>query len=443
MKLTKELIQKFDIETPRYTSYPTIPIWKSSSESEYKNRLSKFKKKPSGLSLYIHVPFCQKRCFYCTCNVVIRKSNIEIGNHYITYLEKEMALITRNLNKMPIIKQLHIGGGTPTFLSDSQLSTLCQMIDQHFDTSTMEEQSIELDPRSVDTTRIQALHELKFNRLSFGIQDFNEQVQKAVDRQHSFEDIKILFEKARSLGFLSINTDLIYGLPLQTTKSFKQTINQIISLKPDRIAIYSFAYIPKMHQHQRLLNEKDLPNADQKIRLFLQARQQLLQEGYESIAMDHFALKTDPLAIAYQNGTLRRNFMGYTTLPTDNYLGLGVSAIGYISNFFTQNAKNLKNYCAQLDNSILPIEKGLQLSRNDLIRQWVITSLMCQFKVNKKVFYNQFQVDFDAYFKSEFEGLIQREKEGLVRLGEDQIDVTELGRLFVRNVCREFDAYLD
>ena len=441
--LTKELISKYDEAGPRYTSYPTAPVWNSDFDSsKYVDTLEKFSRNPKPLSLYVHIPFCQKRCLYCACNVLIRKPNPAVGEDYIRYLGIEMELIKNRLGFKPTIQQIHIGGGTPTFLTDDQLSKLCLLLDQTFDMQTVQEKSIEVDPRSVDSKRIQTLHRLGFNRLSFGIQDFDEQVQQAVGRRQLFSDVQTLFEAARSCGFTSINCDLIYGLPSQTILRFGETIKKILDLNPDRIALYSFAHVPWIHSHQKLLNQNNFPSSDEKISLFLHARDQLLMNGYTAIAMDHFALEKDELSVAYREGRLKRNFMGYTTLTTQNYLGLGVSSIGYLSNSFSQNTKDLKTYYTNLDKGFFPVEKGYVLSKKDLINQWVISSLMCQFQIDKKKFKAAFKEEFDTYFNSKSVFLDSCENEHLIKHQKHMILVTELGRLFVRNICMRFDEYL-
>ena len=441
--LTKTLIKKYDIEGPRYTSYPTAPVWKRSfSYMNYRDTLASFSKKPEPISLYIHIPFCKNRCLFCACNVVIRKSNQSFGDEYIKYLEKEMKLIRQHLGFKAEIKQLHLGGGTPTFLSDDQLMDLSHRLDTYFDTSQLEEKAIEIDPRFITTESLDNLKQLGFNRLSFGIQDFNKKVQESIHRIQDFKDFKILFDHARQIGFSSINCDLIYGLPYQTPTRFKETIEKVIDLKPDRIALYSYAHVPWIHSHQNLIKQSALPDADEKINLFLQARNQFLDNDYTAIAMDHFALKNDDLAHAYQEGRLKRNFMGYTTLSTRHYLGLGTSSIGNINHAFIQNTKDINQYYESLDNNVLPTERGYSLSSTDVINQWVISRLMCQFKIHKQEFFETFDVQFDSFYKDKAAFLEKTVKEGLIKQTKSDLTMTQLGRLFVRNICMGFDEYL-
>ena len=441
-KLSKELIMKYDVASPRYTSYPPVPAWNANFTSQQYEKSIKEFQCSDPISLYIHIPFCQKRCFYCACNVIVRKKKESVGDEYLAYLEKEISLICRKFKQKPKVTQIHIGGGTPTYLSSIQITKLSRILDHYFDTTHMHEKSIEVDPRHVDLEQLYELYQVGFNRLSFGIQDLNDAVQKAVGRIQSFDQIASLMEYAQSLGFQSINCDLIYGLPNQTNQTIRETISKIILLKPNRIALYSFAYVPWVQAHQKRLNTDHLPDSNSKVSLFLHARETLLKSGYVGIAMDHFALKNDDLAIAYNNGTLKRNFMGYSTQSTLNYLGLGVSSIGYISNCFSQNTKNLKTYYADLDHHRLPVERGHMLSQRDTIIQWVILTLMCQFYICKQTFVSLFNDSFDDYFKDRQTFIIKCEKEGLIYQSNDRLTVTDLGRLFIRNICMGFDDYL-
>ena len=442
IKLSKELINKYDIASPRYTSYPPVTAWNVDfSYHQYEAAIKDFQC-AAPISLYIHIPFCQKRCLYCACNVIVRKKKPSVGDEYLMYLEKEISLICENFKQKPVIKQIHIGGGTPTYLSSIQINRLSNILDKYFNTNHLQEKSIEIDPRHVEIEYIYELFKLGFNRLSFGIQDVDDTVQQAVGRVQSYDKIASLIDYAQSLDFQSINCDLIYGLPNQTNQTISETITKIISLRPNRIALYSFAYVPWIQSHQKLLNTDTLPDSSSKISLFLHARETLLKNGYIGIAMDHFALKNDDLAIAYNNGKLKRNFMGYSTQSTVNYLGLGVSSIGYITNCFSQNTKNLKKYYADLDNNRLPVEKGYALSQRDIIIQWVILTLMCQFYICKHSFNSLFNYSFDNYFKEKHSFIIKCEEEGLIYQFNDCLSVTDLGRLFIRNICMGFDDYL-
>lgn len=441
--INKETILKFNTEGPRYTSYPTAPVWTSDfTAKNYEDTLEKLNRTKEPLSLYIHIPFCEKRCYFCACNVVIKKQKPEFGNTYLDYLEKEIALVVNKLGKNYPVLQIHLGGGTPSYLSNEQLSRLNNMLHDAFDLSEIYEYSVEIDPRSVDPKRLDYIRSLGFNRISFGIQDLNPKVQDAINRHHSIEEISMLVYAARELKFLSVNCDLIYGLPHQILDDFKETVNAIIALKPDRIALYSFALVPWLHSHQKLIKEEWLPTADTKLDLFIQAREQFIENDYMAVAMDHFALKTDDLSKAFLEGKMYRNFMGYTTRATPYYLGLGVSSIGYAGNNFIQNTKDLKQYYASLDNKQLPTERGYALSEDDLMRQWIIHELMCGFKLSKSAFQETFNANFDTLFANCKAHLDQCEADGLITQNNTQILVTDLGRLFVRNIAFGFDAYL-
>jgi oxygen-independent coproporphyrinogen-3 oxidase len=440
--LTTELISKHTQPGPRYTSYPTAPEWKPLAPEAYKKALQKFGNSQKTLSLYIHIPFCNTMCYYCGCNVVIRKSKPEVGNEYLDYLEKEIRLVQSQMGKKSVLKQFHLGGGTPNFLSSDQLNRLMDIIHLHFDLDPEAEIAIEIDPRTVEPSQLQTLKQRGFNRISMGIQDFSAEVQAAINRIQPYDQVTALMTQLRALEFSSINMDLIYGLPHQTLSSFKETIEQVISLKPDRIALYSFAHIPWLKSHQKLIDPETLPLGKDKLDIFLQARGQFLDNGYDAIAMDHFALNTDELASAFKKGTLYRNFMGYTLKPADEYVGLGVTAIGLIEGTFSQNTPDLKTYYARLDENTLPTHKGLELSEDDLKRQWVIQELMCHFRVNKKQFETRFLVPFDTYFADETSHLNRCESEGLLTQSTEQITATELGRFFVRNIAMGFDWYL-
>ena len=442
LKLTPELIQRYNVDGPRYTSYPTAPQWHDGVTGiEYKEGLFSVGREDRDLSLYIHIPFCDKRCLFCACNVVIRKQKDAIGDRYLDALEKEILMVLDNLGCRSRLKQVHLGGGTPTYLSDTQLQRLVSMLKTHFDLTSCEEMSIELDPRTMNPDRLTVLHELGFNRLSFGVQDMTKKVQKAINREHSFESIDCLFKRARELGIKGINVDLIYGLPHQTPERFQETLQAIQSLKPDRMALYSYAHVPWLQEHQKALEKQTLPEPEEKIALFLQAQHFLLAQGYIAIAMDHYALAEDEMAQAFYNGGLCRNFMGYSTLPTTDYIGLGVSAIGYIDGRYIQNTRALEEYYQSIEEGALPTHRGLHLSQEDLARKWVIEQLMCQFSVDKNVFKQGFNVDFDTFFEQEQGHLASCEQEGLLDRSETTIQLTPLGKLFVRNVCMGFDAY--
>jgi len=441
--ISKEIIQKFDIPGPRYTSYPTAPNWTDEvGDGVYKDKLRLLGQSNTTLSLYIHIPFCETMCTFCACSVVIRKNETKVGDEYLNYLFKEIDLIHQCIGSKKKIRQLHWGGGTPTFLDEEQMKRLMQKIDENFEIDYNDEIAIEIDPRTINQDKLKTLKRIGFNRISLGVQDFDEKVQEGINRIQPFSLVEQCKRWCRELKFSSVNFDLIYGLPGQTTENFRDTIDQVLKLRPDRIALYSFAYVPWLKHHQRKIDKGDLPTSNVKLDLFLNAREQFLDAGYKAIAMDHFALISDELAQSFDQGSLYRNFMGYTVKPADEYLGLGVTAIGYIENAFVQNEKTLPGYYQMLNENKLPVQRGKILSRDDLMRQYTIRSLMCQFKLDKLAFEHKFGEGFDEYFDSVSSHIEECQKNGLIQSYSDVINVTELGRLFVRNICMGFDQYL-
>ena len=443
MKIDKNTIIKFDRPGPRYTSYPTAPEWSSEIQSSvYREKLRQFGKTDKTLSLYVHIPFCESLCYFCGCTMNVRKNEDRYGDEYLDHLEKEIDLVAASIGRKMIVRQLHWGGGTPSFLSEGQMTRLFKKISSSFDIDLSGEIAIEVDPRRVTKSKVQTLRKLGFNRISIGLQDFDPVVQEHVNRIQPLEIVKDFNTWCREVKFDSINFDLIYGMPYQTRASFAKTVKDVLALRPDRIALYSFAYVPWLKKHQSKLDEKKLPSADEKLEIFLDSREAFLQNGYDAIAMDHFALKEDELSKAFKKGTLHRNFMGYTVKPADEYIGVGTSAIGFLEKTFFQNYKTIPEYYRFLKQGELPVERGKVLSSDDNIRQWVIKSLICQFVVDKKVFAKEFAMDFDTYFDVEKEHLQKCEEDGLIEVKDGRIFVTDLGKIFVRNICMGFDWYL-
>ena len=441
--IDKATILKFDTPGPRYTSYPTAPVWSQEvNETVYIEKLRAFGASSKTLSLYIHIPFCESLCTYCGCNVVIRKKDERFGDEYIACLEQEMALISQHLGRRKEVRQLHWGGGTPTFLNESQIERLYVTTQKYFDIDPDGEIAIEIDPRTIDRSKVRKLRALGFNRVSMGIQDFSEDVQREVNRYQPYRIVKEFNDWCRELKFDSVNFDLIYGLPRQTWQSFQDTIAKTVALRPDRIALYSFAYVPWLKKHQQKIDTALLPSSDAKLDIFLHARDALVAAGYKPIAMDHFALGTDELARAFDSSTLYRNFMGYTVKPADEYIGLGVTSIGFLENTYVQNHKALPAYYQALKDGHLPVERGMVLSEDDTIRQWTINSLMCRFAVDKRAFEQKFLLNFDTYFTQEQEHLRWCVENDLVHQDSNRIEVLELGKIFIRNVCMGFDHYL-
>lgn len=393
------------------------------------------------LSLYVHIPFCESLCYYCACNKIITKRH-ERGVAYLQYLEREMALHTTQIGAGRVVSQLHLGGGSPTFLSDGELAQLMQMLRRHFNLAAGGEYAIEVDPRTVDPARLAALAALGFNRLSFGVQDFDADVQKAVHRMQPAEDVFGLVAEARRLGFGSINTDLIYGLPRQTPTSFARTLEQVVALRPDRIALYAYAHLPERFKPQRRILSADLPSAAAKLAMLSQALDALIGAGYVYVGMDHFALPNDALAIAKRQGRLHRNFQGYSTQPDCDLIGLGVSAIGRIGPTYSQNAKTLEAYCDMIDQGLLPVVRGLALGRDDLVRRSVIMALMCHGAVQFESIELAYLVDFQTCFVAELQALQPLVQAGMVTVDAGGIQVTATGWFFVRAVAMVFDRYL-
>lgn len=467
-ELTKELLEKFNTSGPRYTSYPTAPNWESAENSNtLKKAIHQLDQSHNPISIYIHIPFCEKMCWYCGCSVTIRKSNPKVGDEYCDHLFKEIDLFTDELNRKVSVKQIHLGGGTPNYLTKEQNTRIITKLRDSFNVDENAEISVEIDPRISDRDYVQHLRKIGFNRVSMGIQDFDEKVQKAVNRIQPFSLVEPLINEIKALKFNSLNIDLIYGLPHQNAESFQDTINKVIQLSPDRIALYSFAYIPWLKEHQKLLKPSDFPSDDEKIKLFLSASKQFNDANYISIAMDHFAKSDDELATAFKNGSLYRNFMGYTIMPTDDFVGFGLTSIGFIQNHYFQNIKNIKDYYSSLDSHEFPLERQKALNKDDQIRQYVINSLMCRFVLNPADISAKFNIDFDTYFKTESKHIAYCLKEGLLTKSEPpaatatslsqannsseptnssgqntlRYNVTDLGKLFVRNICMGFDAY--
>ena len=444
--ITTELLTKFDVPGPRYTSYPTADRFvEAFGEADYIQALEQRRAGPAAmalpLSLYVHIPFCESLCYYCACNKIITKHH-ERSAPYLRYLSKEVDLHVQHIGAGQSVSQLHLGGGTPTFFSDDELSELMAMLRRNFNLVPGGEYSIEVDPRTVTAERLSHLARLGFNRLSFGVQDFDPIVQKAVHRVQPAEQVFALVEAARGIGFESINVDLIYGLPKQTPESFDRTLAQVAELRPDRIALYAYAHLPERFKPQRRIIAIDLPGAPNKVAMLARSLAAFEQAGYVYVGMDHFALPNDALAVAKRQGRLHRNFQGYSTQPDCDLIGLGVSAIGKVGATYSQNAKSLEEYQDLLDHGHLPVARGLAVSRDDLLRRCVIMALMCQGEVMFESAELAHLIDFRSYFASELETLRGMQDQGLVELSDTGIKVTPMGWFFVRGVAMVFDKYL-
>ncbi|MCG2595524.1 oxygen-independent coproporphyrinogen III oxidase [Ramlibacter sp. XY19] len=441
--ITPELLRRFDVPGPRYTSYPTADRFvEAFGAGDYERALAQRAGEAARpLSLYVHIPFCESLCYYCACNKIITKHH-ERAAPYLAYLAKEVALHAAILGTGQPVSQLHLGGGSPTFLSDDELRELMALLRRNFAIAPGAECSIEIDPRTVDGERLRALARLGFNRLSFGVQDFDPAVQKAVHRVQPFEQVEALMREARAIGFESINVDLIYGLPKQTAQSFARTLAQVTQLRPDRIALYGYAHLPERFKPQRRIVAVELPGAAAKIDLLSQALAAFLGAGYAYIGMDHFALPNDSLAVARRQGRLHRNFQGYSTQADCDLVGLGISAIGKVGATYSQNAKTMEEYCDALDQDRLPVVRGLALSRDDLARRAVVMALMCQGRVDFETIETAWLLDFQGYFTAELEELQALQEQGLVTVDATGIQVTPQGWFFVRAVAMVFDRYL-
>ena len=444
--VSPDLLRKFDLNGPRYTSYPTADRFvEAFAEDAY---LQALKQRRIGalastlpLSLYVHLPFCESLCYFCACNKIITKHHDKV-DIYLRYLSREIDLHTKHMGSIPSVNQLHLGGGTPTFLSDEQLAVLMATLRRSFNFSPVGNYAIEVDPRTVDAGRLAALAGLGFNRLSFGVQDFDLAVQKSVHRIQPAEQVFELVAAARKLGFESINVDLIYGLPQQTPESFDRTLAQITALKPDRVALYAYAHLPERFKPQRRIVTAELPNASAKIAMLSHSLDAFEAAGYVYVGMDHFALPGDALAVAKRQGRLQRNFQGYSAQADGDLIAFGVSGIGKIGASYSQNAKTLDEYYDHLDQGRLPVVRGMTLSRDDLVRRAVIMALMCQGELQYESIENAFLIEFKNYFATEIDGLAGLANQGLVTVSDTGIRVTAEGWFFVRAVVMVFDRYL-
>ncbi len=433
------LIQKYNYSGPRYTSYPTaLEFSESFGAAEFSQAVARYPERP--LSLYVHIPFCHKLCYFCGCNKVVTRQ-LHKADQYLDVLEQEI-LHRAALVKGRQVTQLHWGGGTPTYLNKAQISRLMSLLRANFDFASQAEISIEVDPREIELDVLDHLRSEGFNRLSMGVQDFNKEVQRLVNREQDEEFIFALLNHARDIGFTSTNIDLIYGLPKQTPESFAFTLNRVAELNPDRLSVFNYAHLPTLFAAQRKIKDADLPTAQQKLDILQETITSLTGAGYQFIGMDHFARPDDELALAQKAGVLHRNFQGYTTQGDTDLLGMGVSAISMIGDCYAQNQKELKQYYAEVDRRGDALWRGLALTRDDCIRRDVIKSLICNFRLDFAVIAKQWDLDFHDYFAQDLALLEPLAKDGLVEVSDEHIVVTGKGRLLIRNICMCFDAYL-
>ena len=443
----KELINRYNQLGPRYTSYPAASQFNEEFGIKDYYQVVKDSNEdllPKPLSIYIHLPFCNTVCFYCACNKIIT-ANRSRTIPYLEDLHKEINLQGPLFDNDRIVDQLHWGGGTPTFISHGQMSDLMCVIKKNFtllDDDTGE-YSIEIDPREVKTETIHLLRNLGFNRMSIGVQDFDPQVQNAVNRNQSYEQTSNVFNEARKLGFHSINIDLIYGLPKQTPRTFCNTINKIIEMRPDRIAVYNYAHLPHLFKTQRQKKDEDLPGPGEKLEILGETIQSLQDAGYVYIGMDHFAKPDDELAIAQRKGNLYRNFQGYSTNASCDVIGFGITAISKISNSYSQNIRTLEEYHSALEKNITPLLRGYKLNDDDELRREVISKLICHFQIEFREIEDLFNIDFSDYFSKEINILADMQRDELLIINEDAIEILPAGRFLIRNICSVFDIYLD
>lgn len=433
------LIQKYNYSGPRYTSYPTaLEFSPDFDDAAFQQAIARYPERP--LSLYVHIPFCHKLCYFCGCNKIVTRQQHK-ADRYLDVLEQEI-LHRAALFKERRVSQLHWGGGTPTYLNKAQISRLMRLLRENFHFCDDAEISIEVDPREIALDVLDCLRQEGFNRLSMGVQDFNKEVQRLVNREQDEDFIFALLNHAREIGFTSTNIDLIYGLPKQTPESFAFTLSRVAELNPDRLSVFNYAHLPTLFAAQRKIKDADLPSAQQKLDILQETIASLTHSGYQFIGMDHFARPDDELAVAQRQGVLHRNFQGYTTQGDTDLLGLGVSAISMIGDSYAQNQKELKQYYLQVEETGNALWRGIALTRDDCIRRDVIKALICNFRLDIAAIEAQWALSFADYFAEDLKLLAPLAKDGLVEIDAKGIQVTAKGRLLIRNICMCFDAYL-
>ncbi|MFA0657070.1 oxygen-independent coproporphyrinogen III oxidase [Vibrio sp. 10N.222.49.C12] len=435
----QEILNKYNYSGPRYTSYPTaLEFHEAFTVADYDMACTQYPERP--LSLYVHIPFCHKLCYYCGCNKVITRHSHK-ADEYLDVIEHEIRQRASLLNGREVT-QLHFGGGTPTFLTKTQITRLMSILREEFNFTADAEISIEVDPREIELDVLDHLRNEGFNRLSIGVQDFNKEVQKLVNREQDEEFIIAMVKRAKELGFRSTNLDLIYGLPKQTQALFAETLKQVLEMKPGRLSVFNYAHMPQLFAAQRKIKDEDLPEPKEKMAILQDTIETLTGAGYQFIGMDHFALPEDELAVAQREGILHRNFQGYTTQGEADLIGFGVSAISMVGDAYAQNQKELKKYYAQVNDLRHALWKGVALDSDDLLRREVIKQLICNFKLDKTMIESEFSVNFNRYFKEDLELLQTFINDELVEVDDKEIRVTLRGRLLIRNICMCFDKYL-
>ena len=439
-----DLIKRYDKSGPRYTSYPTaVQFHTGFAEADYRRYAEQSNASGNPLSLYFHIPFCDTVCFYCGCNKVVTKDRTRAAP-YLERLHRELELQGALFDRNRTVDQLHWGGGTPTFISHSEMTALMDKTRECFNLRDDDsgEYSIEIDPREVKVDTVALLRKLGFNRMSLGVQDFDERVQRAVNRIQSEQETMAALAAARSEGFKSISLDLIYGLPFQSVVSFSNTLDKILEISPDRLSVFNYAHLPELFKPQRRINAEELPAPQEKLNILQMTIEKLTAAGYVYIGMDHFAKPDDELAVAQRSGTLYRNFQGYSTHADCDLIGLGSTSIGQVGRCYAQNAKELEEYYAAIDAGHLTVFRGVELNDDDVLRRAVITDLICHFHLDKAKVAQQFNIDFDSYFAAELQELTAMQADGLLTVDAGHIQVQPAGKLLIRNICMTFDRYL-
>ncbi len=441
----KQLVSKYSKPVPRYTSYPTAPQFIPVSAPD-RQRINEYifhrNNEARDISIYLHLPFCKSLCWYCGCNTVISRQQ-EVSDVYLTYLEKELKRLASLMNSDNKVVQLHYGGGTPTYLSDLQLLQLGKLLNSYLKISSDAEAGVEIDPRTLTLKKAAALRKTGFNRASIGVQDVNEDVQKAINRIQPSYMNRDSFKMLRDTGFESLNADLVVGLPLQTMESFRDTIREAITYQPDRFAVFNYAHVPWIKPAQKLLERHPRPDAYLKFEMMHMLAEELSKAGYIAIGMDHFALPNDDLVLAQLNGTLQRNFQGYSTKDDIDIYGLGVSSISKVGSMYYQNKPDINEYYTQLDEEKLPYHKFYLMSEEDELRSWIIMRTMCDMQLDFRKLSHRFDIHFRTYFEEEWDLLRNFEKEGLVELSDANLKITDKGKPFIRNIVSIFDIYLN
>ncbi len=438
----RELVERFSTRGPRYTSYPTAPQWTDAVDAEVYRQVLREHTDPSPIALYVHIPFCQRLCLFCACNIRLT-SKQTLVDRYLDALKQEVATVSDLMGERPKLAQMHFGGGTPTFLKPEELASLIDHLDNHFESVPGAERSIEVDPRVTTVDHLEMLRSKGFGRLSAGVQDLDEKVQKTVNREYTEEALNQFVASARRLGFSGVNLDLIYGLPYQTEETWQRTLDAIIAIRPDRLAVFGYAHVPWKEIHQKSLEKHGLPSPSERLSLAIQGRRALVNAGYQAIGLDHFALPDDEMAIAFNRGTVHRNFMGYTVQEADSMVAFGVSAIGDFPTAYVHNHLVTDQYIRLMEEEGLAITQGHRLSEEDRLRRYLIVHLMGNFCIVPKQIERKFGISFEKHFATEIEQLDQFVEQGVLIRDDTGWHATLAGTFVIRNVAMGFDRYLE